>query len=127
MRMGIAVVLQVVRFDDFLRDADLVLTGEGKIDEQVLHGKLLAGVGSAARKFHVPVIAFAGQVAQEIEAMAAAGLAACVPICTSPAAEPDCMARAAELLQDVVERTLRVLLVGRKLGGLERPGMEPLS
>ena len=116
MRMGIAVVLQAVRFEDYLRDADLVLTGEGRIDEQVFHGKVLAGVGSAAKKFNVPVIAFAGQVAQETEALEAIGLAACVPICPSPATEAESMAHAAGLLQQAVERTVRVLIVGARLG-----------
>jgi len=116
----VAVVLQALRFEDFLRDADVVLTGEGRIDQQVLHGKVLAGVGSAARKFGVPVIAFAGQVAEEMESLQAIGLSACVPICPSAAAERDCMARAEELLQHAVERSMRVLLVGHDVGRRKR-------
>jgi glycerate kinase len=116
MRMGIAVVMEALRFDDYLRDADLVITGEGKVDQQVMHGKVLSGVGGAARRHGVPVIAFAGQVTEEPEALEPIGLAACVPICPSPAAESDCIARAAELLQQAVERTVRLVLIGEELG-----------
>ncbi|HEY5350628.1 MAG TPA: glycerate kinase, partial [Candidatus Lustribacter sp.] len=54
-----------------LRGAALCLTGEGKIDEQTLHGKTVAGVGELARARNVPVIAFGGMV----DSAAIAGLA----------------------------------------------------
>jgi glycerate kinase len=57
---GIDLVLDLTRFDDALRGADLVITGEGKLDEQSSSGKAVAGVVRRARRLLVPVIALAG-------------------------------------------------------------------
>jgi len=62
LRRGIDVVLHVTKFEDDLRRADLVITGEGKIDEQVRFGKALAGVIERARRALVPVVAVVGSV-----------------------------------------------------------------
>ncbi len=62
LRRGIDVVLHVTNFDDHLRSADLVITGEGKIDEQVRFGKALAGVIERAQGAGVPVVAIVGSV-----------------------------------------------------------------
>ena len=62
LRRGIDVVFHVTNFDDHLRSADLVITGEGKIDEQVRFGKALAGVIERAQRAGVPVAAVVGSV-----------------------------------------------------------------
>ncbi|MBP5687109.1 MAG: glycerate kinase [Muribaculaceae bacterium] len=63
IKPGIEVVLEMAHFDDLIADADLVITGEGRIDNQTLHGKAPAGVLAAARKKGVPVIALCGCIA----------------------------------------------------------------
>ena len=62
LRRGIDVVFHVTNFDDHLLSADLVITGEGKIDEQVRFGKALAGVIERAQRAGVPVAAVVGSV-----------------------------------------------------------------
>lgn len=65
LRPGIEVLMEAVHFAELLEGADMVITGEGKIDQQTLHGKVVSGVARAARKAGVPkVIAFCGR--QEI-------------------------------------------------------------
>lgn len=59
---GIDLVLQVTGFEERLQGADLVMTGEGKIDSQVLFGKALSGVVERAKRHRVPVIAVVGSV-----------------------------------------------------------------
>jgi glycerate kinase len=59
---GIDHFLEITKFDDVLKDADLLITGEGSIDLQTLEGKAPYGVAVAAKKYGVPVIAFAGKV-----------------------------------------------------------------
>ncbi len=59
---GIELVLQIIEFDKFLQDADLVITGEGRIDYQTLFGKAPIGVAKHAKNAGVPVIAIAGEV-----------------------------------------------------------------
>ncbi len=63
IKPGIEFVLEMVHFDNLIADADLVITGEGRIDSQTLHGKAPAGVLAAAKKQNVPVIAMCGSVA----------------------------------------------------------------
>nr|WP_319490037.1 glycerate kinase [uncultured Caproiciproducens sp.] len=67
MQPGIDIVLDTVRFDDLLKDADLVFTGEGKIDTQSLRGKVVIGVARRAKKAAVPVIAVVGDIGDNIE------------------------------------------------------------
>jgi glycerate kinase len=57
---GIDLVFRVTKFDERLKDSDLVITGEGKIDRQTCYGKALSGVIERAHRFKVPVIAVVG-------------------------------------------------------------------
>ena len=63
IKPGIDVLLEMAHFDDLIADADLVITGEGRIDAQTLHGKAPAGVLKAAKKKGVPVVALCGCIA----------------------------------------------------------------
>ena len=64
-RSGIDLLLDTIRFDDLLQDADLVITGEGSADRQTLMGKLPFGILQRARKQNVPVMLIAGRIADE--------------------------------------------------------------
>lgn len=60
LRSGIEIVMDAVQFEQKLSDADLVITGEGRIDSQTIHGKTPIGVARVAKKHQLPVIAIAG-------------------------------------------------------------------
>jgi glycerate kinase len=75
-RPGIDVVLDLVAFDAALAGARLVVTGEGRLDEQTLNGKAPAGVAVAARTAGIPVVAVSGGRALDDERLHAAGFAA---------------------------------------------------
>lgn len=64
---GIEVVLDAVRFDKIAQGADLILTGEGKIDQQSLGGKAVIGVARRARRLGIPVAAIVGDIGDGIE------------------------------------------------------------
>ena len=68
LQMGIDTVLDVTGFDSLASGADMVFTGEGKIDGQSLRGKVVIGVARKAKKLGVPVIALVGDIADDIEA-----------------------------------------------------------
>ena len=74
MRPGIDVVLELAGFDQLLRGADLVVTGEGMIDTQTLRGKAPAGVARAARAAGVRCVAVCGQNQLTDAALAEAGI-----------------------------------------------------
>ena len=60
LRRGIEIVLDCTNFDKHIEGADLIITGEGRIDEQTAYGKAPVGVAERAKHFHIPVIAIGG-------------------------------------------------------------------
>ena len=72
LRPGIEIVLALVKFEDIVRGAHIVVTGEGSIDAQTLHGKAPAGVLRAARRHNIPVVALGGRV-ENIDALLEGG------------------------------------------------------
>jgi glycerate kinase len=82
---GIEAVLEAVGFADRLARADLVLTGEGALDWQSLHGKVVVGVGTAAAHRGVPVIAAPGRSELGRRDAMAAGLSGVYPVVDRPA------------------------------------------
>ncbi|GAA5102989.1 glycerate kinase [Nocardia iowensis] len=101
MRSGIEVILELLDFPALLTDADLVITGEGSLDHQSLHGKAPMGVCEAARKAGVPAIAVVGRTLLGAQEIRAAGFTACHALTDL---EPDptrSIANAAPLLEQV--------------------------
>ncbi|MFE0792828.1 glycerate kinase [Streptomyces mutabilis] len=109
-RPGIEVMLDVLGFAPALERADLVITGEGSLDEQTLHGKAPAGVASAARAAGKEVVAVCGRLALAPEALGRAGIRRAYPLTD---VEPDvakCIADAGPILERVAERIGRDFL-----------------
>ncbi|MGM0724739.1 MAG: glycerate kinase [Bacillota bacterium] len=65
LQRGIDIVLKAVHFDDVIKEADLVITGEGRIDQQTIYGKTPIGVAKAAKQYHLPVIGIAGSLSKD--------------------------------------------------------------
>jgi glycerate kinase len=76
LQMGIETVLDTVHFDTLLKDADMVFTGEGKLDTQSLRGKVVIGVARRAGQAGVPVIAVVGDIGDKVEAVYSMGVTA---------------------------------------------------
>ncbi|WP_051827434.1 glycerate kinase [Streptomyces bicolor] len=103
-RPGIEVMLDVLGFAPALERATLVITGEGSLDEQTLHGKAPAGVAAAARAADKEVVAVCGRLALAPEALGRAGIRRAYPLTEL---EPDvakCIADAGPILERVAER-----------------------
>ena len=69
LRRGIEIVLDYTNFDKHIEGADLIITGEGRIDEQTAYGKAPVGVAGRAKHFHIPVIAIGGSVSPNYTAV----------------------------------------------------------
>ncbi|MEV6547153.1 glycerate kinase [Streptomyces sp. NPDC051597] len=109
-RPGIEVMLDVLGFAPALDRATLVITGEGSLDEQTLHGKAPAGVAAAARAAGVEVVAVCGRLALPPAALGRAGIRRAYALTDL---EPDparCMAQAGPLLERSAERIARDFL-----------------
>lgn len=83
LKSGVDAVLDLIGFDSFIEDADLVITGEGRIDSQTLSGKVPYGVCRRAKKAGVPVVAVAGTV-ESVPELLKAGFDGVFPILTHP-------------------------------------------
>jgi len=81
LESGIKIVLDCVNFDSLIAGADLIITGEGKIDGQSLRGKVPIGIAERAVKQGVPVIAVVGNIGEDIDAVYDKGISAV--FCTS--------------------------------------------
>jgi len=112
LQRGIDLVLDHLEFDRTLRGADLVITGEGAIDEQTVHGKVPIGVAHRARKCGVPVIAIGGSVPPSANDVFGHGVGGLMSICHSPMPLDAAVRDAAALLELAAERAMRLLRLG---------------
>jgi glycerate 2-kinase len=107
---GIDMVLDDCSFDEHIRDADLILTGEGKIDEQTLMGKTILGVLRRAKRTGVPVIALAGDAPSGADQLYNHGLASLFCICDRPMTLNESFEQAERLVAQATERAVRAFL-----------------
>lgn len=84
LRSGVETVLDLVGFDERVRDVDLVITGEGNMDEQSAAGKAPVGVARRAKRYGKPVVAVAGGRADNLDAVYERGIGLVLPICRKP-------------------------------------------
>ena len=77
---GVDLILNETHLEDFIRDADVVITGEGRLDGQTVMGKAPIGVARLAKKYGKRVLAFSGILGDGVEAVNAAGIDAYFPI-----------------------------------------------
>ncbi len=114
LRPGVEVVLELVGLDRALQGADLVLTGEGRLDAQTARGKAPAGVAAAARARGLPCLAIAGAVDACAGALTAMGFAAAFSLCPAPMSLERAMAEGGALLAAAAENAVRCFLAGRR-------------
>ena len=110
MRSGSDAVLDLVHFDEDLKDADFVITGEGRIDWQSAHGKVVSGVGKRCRKAGVPCIAIVGGMGDKAEDMLAL-VDSIIPTVQGPCTLEYAMEHAEELYASAASRVMRILAV----------------
>lgn len=89
LRSGTDMVLDAIGFEEAIRNADLIITGEGKIDSQTSRGKVISGITARAQRHGIPVIAIAGIVDMDEDSMKNSGLAAAWAIGPRPQNESD--------------------------------------
>jgi glycerate kinase len=107
LRPGIELLLELTGFHRALAGATLVVTGEGSLDSQTLHGKAPAGVAAAATAAGIPVVAVCGQLALDPGQLAAAGIAAAYPLTDESGDLSECLERPGPLLERLGGRIAR--------------------
>ena len=115
---GIDLVIAETHLEDAIRDADLVITGEGRLDGQSCMGKAPVGVATCAKKYGKPVIAFSGAVTPDAGAVNAHGIDAFFPILRTPCTLSEAMdaENTYRNLRDTAEQAYRLFLCARCKG-----------
>ena len=109
LQMGIETVLDAVSFDELLHDANLVITGEGKIDGQSLRGKVVIGVARRAKKQGVAVIALVGAIGDGIEEAYAEGVSGVFSINPAPVPFSEARLHSHANLKQAADNLLRLI------------------
>jgi glycerate kinase len=112
LEVGIEIVLDAIRFDEALREADLVITGEGRLDEQTAFGKALGGILLRTKRAGKPALAVVGSFrGQREQYLGPAGFHDLIALAESPADTDRAMEKAGELIvrrtQEILTRFLR--------------------
>lgn len=110
---GIEVVIQATSLVGCLEGADLVFTGEGRIDGQTACGKAPVGVARKAKEFGLPVIAIAGEIGDGYQAVYEQGIDAVFSIAPGPISFSQSIEMAETLTADVAERAMRLFICGQ--------------
>lgn len=104
LRSGVETVLDLIGFDERVRDVDLVITGEGNMDEQSAAGKAPVGVARRAKRYGKPVVAVVGGRADNLDAVYGQGVDLVLPVCRKP--------MGLELALDPQEATTNLICAG---------------
>lgn len=116
LESGIKIVLEETSLEKYMENADIVITGEGRLDGQTAMGKAPVGVARLAKKHNIPVTAFAGSVTKEAIACNQNGIDAFFPILRGVTTLEDAMKpeNAKANMADTVEQVFRLLNIRRK-------------
>lgn len=113
LESGIEIVLRELKLEDDIKEADLVITGEGRLDEQTAMGKVPVGVASLAKRYQKPVIAFCGSVTPGARLCNEKGIDAYFPILRSIVTLDEAMERerAWNNMADTAEQAYRLFQI----------------
>ncbi|MGZ2255941.1 glycerate kinase [Roseobacter sp. A03A-229] len=114
------IVMQYLRFDEMLEDADLVITAEGSLDGQSPYGKVPCEVARRAREQGIQTIALAGTIGKGVRETLDNGIDAFASIIKRPCSLDEAIHKGEKLLRRAAEDAMRMMIVGMRL--TDRPG-----
>ena len=120
LRPGSEIVTEAVGLDAAVSDADLVITGEGRIDGQTAFGKTPVGVARVAKRHNKPVIAIGGSLRSDVGAVFAHGIDAVTSVLYRPCSIDEALAEGGENLRMAARNVASMVAVGLGLNGRAR-------
>mgnify|MGYP004705697715 FL=1 len=115
LRRGIEIVTEALGLAEQVKDADLVITGEGRIDSQTINGKVPIGVAKVAKQFNKPVIGIAGSLTADVGVVHQHGLDAVFSVLFSIGSLEDALANAAQNVRLTARNVAATIKVGQAL------------
>lgn len=113
LQPGVEIVTDALRLADAVQGADLVITGEGRIDSQTIYGKTPIGVARVAKRFQVPIIALAGGMTTDYGVVHQHGLDAVFSVLNRVQTLPEALERAGENINVTARNVAAVWKIGR--------------
>lgn len=115
LQSGIKTILDLINFENIIADADLIITGEGRIDGQSAGGKVLDGIGRYAKKRNIPVIALTGGMGDNAHLVYGCGIDSIMVTVNAPMSLDTALTHAEPLLADCADRMFRFIKIGMNL------------
>ncbi len=115
LKRGVDIVIAAAGLEQIVADADLVITGEGRIDGQTIFGKTPIGVAGTAKKSGVPVIGLAGSISRDSEVVREHGIDAVFSIVPGAVALEDAFRNASEYVEQAAANIAAVWMLGRQV------------
>jgi len=110
LKRGIELISEMTNIESYIKDADVVITGEGKIDDQTVYGKTPAGVAKIAKKHDVPVIAITGANQVTNQGIYEAGIDAIFSIANGPMSLEESLIKSEWLIENLSENLMRLII-----------------
>ena len=120
LRPGVEIVLEACDFSNTVKQADLVITGEGNTDFQTAHGKAPVGIAQIAKQYGVPVVCLSGGLGKGCDEVLKKGIDALMSTVPRPMELTECMVQAGELLQAAATGVCRLIQVGFEVSNRPR-------
>lgn len=117
IRPGIKAILEIADFEKSVQWADLILSGEGRIDGQSANGKVVSGIAEIAGKYNVPVIAICGSVEKDAREIFEKGISGMEAAVCRPVTLEKAMEEAEQNVIDAAERVMQMVKAGMEITG----------
>ena len=115
LKAGVQIIIEATKLAEHIKDADLVITGEGRMDAQSIAGKTPVGVARTAKQFAKPVIAIVGCLREDYQVVYQHGIDAAFPIIRNLGSLSETLAKGQENLTSSAENVARLLKLSLKL------------
>lgn len=115
LRPGIDIVTEALHLDALVADANLVITGEGRMDSQTIHGKVPVGVARVAKRYHIPVIGIAGSLTADVGVVHQHGIDAVFSVLYRICSLDDALTHAGENVRMAARNIAAVMRLGQKM------------
>jgi glycerate kinase len=115
LKSGIEIIIEIVKLEQAIKDADLVITGEGKIDSQTIYGKAPIGVAKIAKKYNVPVIAVAAIIGDDADIVHQYGISSLISVSGQPMRLDESLPNKVSLIKNSIKQSMMAIKTGKEL------------
>lgn len=106
---GIGIIMDTVDIESKIKAADIVITGEDRVDYQTAHGKVPAGIAGRAKKYGKPVFAITGYAGKGANEVYKCGIDAVISSITAPMGNDEAIEKSVPMIMDAAERLFRTV------------------